>query len=474
MPFSIDVLEELSAIRLGDRRLSSRARRILQALRRSPDSSLPAVFASSTELDAAYGFFNNPKVVPASLLHPHIEATLDRLSGQGDWLCIHDTSEMAYDGPRLGLGPLCDHGQGYLAHFSLCASAGPVPLPFGVAALELLTRPARRRKKKTRKAKYSLDFDNEHARWERAIAVVEKSARRHQLPAPIHVLDREGDSYLLFAQMLEHSRRFIMRLTHNRTLSGEHASRSLTDALAERPHQSVRELFLSARQPEVIAPDAKRKHPPRTERVARVVISSECVALKRPHAAPNWLPSSLTVNVVRVHEPNPPPGEPAIEWRLATSDPIESAAQVEQIVDWYRRRWLIEEFFGALKGGCAVLERQFEQAHALQNILALSIPIAWQMLALRTLAHHKQEAPASRVLTSQQVALIVAASQALPVKQRAPDNPTARQALLAIAALGGHVLRNGEPGWKTLARGFQRVREWETFLPIAQKYLNSE
>ena len=29
--------------------------------------------------------------------------------------------------------------------------------------------------------------------------------------------------------------------------------------------------------------------------------------------------------------------------------------------------------------------------------------------------------------------------------------------LLAIAALGGHLKRNGEPGWLTLARGYERL-----------------
>jgi hypothetical protein len=39
-----------------------------------------------------------------------------------------------------------------------------------------------------------------------------------------------------------------------------------------------------------------------------------------------------------------------------------------------------------------------------------------------------------------------------------PTQPTARDALLAVAALGGHLKNNGDPGWITLARGYEKLR----------------
>ena len=36
-----------------------------------------------------------------------------------------------------------------------------------------------------------------------------------------------------------------------------------------------------------------------------------------------------------------------------TTEPIDTVEQVLRIVDWYRARWVIEEFFKALKTGCA-------------------------------------------------------------------------------------------------------------------------
>ena len=51
-------------------------------------------------------------------------------------------------------------------------------------------------------------------------------------------------------------------------------------------------------------------------------------------------------------EKNPPAGEAPLEWRLITTEPIASREQVVQILEWYRTRWLIEEFFKCLKTGC--------------------------------------------------------------------------------------------------------------------------
>ena len=41
-----------------------------------------------------------------------------------------------------------------------------------------------------------------------------------------------------------------------------------------------------------------------------------------------------------------------------------------------------------------------------------------------------------------------------------PENPTVRDAFLSIAALGGHLKRNGPPGWKTLNSGYEDFMKW--------------
>jgi hypothetical protein len=445
---------------------------------------------SETELDATYNFFNNPKVDVQSLLYPHITATAQRLQTWGgeDSVVIHDTTEMEYGGPRRDLGPLSGKRRGFLAHVALAATFRPQQMPVGVLGLHLLTRPEKpvpepkelRKTKKPekqkrlkltsgRRAKYSLDLkENENALWEHGIVDAEGRLSK-DAPRPVHVYDRGGDSYLQHVQNVERQRRIVTRLTHDRALfRQEDGPRHISEALLNRPVLAERDIFISTRAPKE-RPDENRKHPPRKERSAHVVITSVKVLIARPHGAPATLPKFVPLNLVHVIEPKPPAGCTPVEWTLATTEPVETAADVERVIDLYRSRWLIEEFFKALKSGCAVLSREFEEAAALQNVLALSIPLAVQMLALRAAARINEATPATLVLSELQAELLVAAAEKLPPRQRPPSNPTVRQALLAIAALGGHLKRNGEPGWMTLARGLHKLHEMEAYFRIYEK-----
>lgn len=78
------------------------------------------------------------------------------------------------------------------------------------------------------------------------------------------------------------------------------------------------------------------------------------------------------------------------------------------MVDAYRARSLIEEFFKAIKTGCHYEHLQFQTVHALQNALALCFALSWQLLLLRTMG---RDAPrtlslSQSSLTQLQVALL--------------------------------------------------------------------
>jgi len=123
------------------------------------------------------------------------------------------------------------------------------------------------------------------------------------------------------------------------------------------------------------------------------------------------------------------------------------------IVDRYRARWLIEELFKALKTGCCFEKRQLGSLHALSNALSVLLPMAFSLLALRSEARRRPDAPATEVLSSDEIAVLCAAG-----RRPLSANPTVRDALLAVAALGGHLKRNGEPGWQTLGQGYEQLQ----------------
>jgi hypothetical protein len=305
-----------------------------------------------------------------------------------------------------------------------------------------------------------MDEGNERRRW--ADGVDQSATVLGEGVEQIHVCDREGDHYELLAHLLGNERRFVVRLSYDRVLHtvDEAEARHISEALASVCGMFKSTVHVGARPPKSM-PYANKKHPPREERDATLSFASTRVRIKRPQGLRVALPEFLELNLVRVWEEAPPPGEDPIEWILATTEQVGDETQIRDVANTYRLRWLIEEFFKAMKSGCAVEKRRFLQVHALQNIFAVTMTLAWQMLLMRALSRLDEQLGAGFVLTAIQIHLLVAAGRKLPPKQRPPPNPTLRQALIAIAALGGHLTRNGEPGWLTLAQGFQRLRTLE-------------
>jgi hypothetical protein len=123
------------------------------------------------------------------------------------------------------------------------------------------------------------------------------------------------------------------------------------------------------------------------------------------------------------------------------------------VVDIYRRRWVIEEFFRAVKTGCAYEERQLEGKHAWLIALAITLPLAWRLLALRQLARKAPDEPATKALSKTELEVL----QHLRPRKLSPQ-PTVYEAMLAVAAMGGHIKNNGEPGWLVLHRGLSKLQ----------------
>jgi len=188
------------------------------------------------------------------------------------------------------------------------------------------------------------------------------------------------------------------------------------------------------------------------------------VELRRPktgHAAAK----SLKVNVVYVWENSPPRGEDPIDWLLVTTEPVETKKQLLAVVDNYRSRWIIEDFFKALKTGCAFEKRQLESYHALTNALAVFAVIAWRLLLIRALARTDPNSRATSAFNETQLAIL---RHHLNLSKPLVNT---NDALLALARMGGHIRNNGDPGWLTLGRGFEELLVLEAGFQIAQKIL---
>lgn len=448
-------VEELAGLQAGDARRARRIRSVVEALQAHPDASYPALFTTDASLEGFYRLVRNPAVTPEVLLEPHHAHTAERASSLACSLVIHDSTEIVHaaGNPGEDFYELQDGHHGYVAHVALCVSFYD-RVPLGVLHIECVDRApreARAKRQQQSRAEAWLDPEKESLRWSRG---VEAAAKR--LPLAIHVTDREGDSYELLA--LFGGNRFVVRGAYDRRVIDRTGERRLVLEVGARE-----ELLFSRNTP--LSPRTNRgrkadKHPSRQARTARLAVSAAPVSLVRPQAMPaenalgRAMPETIPVNAVFVREIEPPEGEAAIEWLLYTTEPIETAEQVAAIVDIYRTRWLIEEFFKALKTGCAFSKRQFETQKSSQTALALTLPVAWRVLLLRALDREFPDAPARVVLTEEELVVLAALT-----RRARTTLTTVKDVTTALARLGGHIKANGPPGWQVLGRAWIRLHE---------------
>lgn len=456
------LVKDYGGAALGDARLTKRATKILAKLGRQPAAALPAAMGTEADYQAVCRFANNKRLSFEEVLAPEVEATRRRAEKAGHVLVVHDTTEPSF--PHLDpdeVGYLPTGKAGFLVHLSLVLDAGAWRRPLGVIHAETLHRKQRSKRKKGQRRATGNDTagkeDREFLRWVRGVEAAAEALKKCE--DVTHLIDREGDSYELMATIIALGQNLVIRQRVDRraqAADGDDGGWSTVKEVARRCQGVLeREVPLSRRKAKG-APGMNR-HAPRKMRLARLSFSATRVLIPRPQYLGEPWPEALELNLVHVVEKDPPPGEQPVEWLLYTTKPIDRPGQVAQVVDDYRTRWTIEEFNSAVKTGCAYESREFESRHALLVMLALSLPIACIVLALRSRARSDTKAPATDVLTPLQIR-VLRHFASRPV----PSRPTAEQVLFAIAGLGGHQKGNGPPGWKVLQRGMTLLLTYET------------
>lgn len=437
-----DIGMEFRGALLGDERRSARLERIGARLALDPSGSFPEVMASEGQLEALYRFLNSDDVSLPRILRPHAKMTAKRCGEHRDVLVLHDTTSMEFTGAREGLGRLQTSARnGFFLHATLAVT--PAREPLGILAAETWVREKAPRTSRNQR-RVRQDPRRESLRWARGVLGSEQTlgdSRR-----AIHVMDREGDNYDLLALLQAESIRHIVRLAHNRNLVG--TEQKLKERALAARCVFRREVRVSRR---TIRALDRGIHAEREARTATLAVSAVAVELQRSNNYADGSPPSLSVNVVTVRETGCPRGVEPIVWFLVTTEPTRTRAQLECIVDAYRARWIIEEFFKALKTGCRFERRQLESYRSLSNALAIFLPIAVRLLALRGAA---RAAPSERckTLTRPQIELLRRHTTRFMAAM-----PTNEEVTLALAEFGGHLRSNGPPGWMVLGRALERL-----------------
>lgn len=435
--------EEMLSVDLKDKRLEKRAVQLLERMIAQPSTSLPTACHGWTETQAAYRFFDNPKVTAEKVLAPHRAATSERMAEQSIVLCVQDTSELDYSGQRQmrGLGPLTyEAQQGLLIHPTLAIT--PERLCLGVLDTDIWARDIESYGKRKHCSAKPIE-EKESFRWIEGYQQVCQIAQTLCETQCVYVADRESDIYELFieGELQGHSADFLVRARHDRIVLDE--SR-LSEELAEAPVIGKVAFELPSTH--------SRKRKPVTQ-----CLKAVRVTLRSPREKAHLPPVEVTV--LLAEEVDPAKGEKPITWILVTNLLITTAEQAVEKLQWYLCRWQIEIYFRILKSGCKVEKLQLECTERLQPALAMYMIVAWRVLYVTMLGRDCPDLPCDVVFdTKEWQAIHLVSTQTKP-----PDKPPALNTIVRmIAEMGGFIGRkgDGEPGPQTIWIGLQRTRDF--------------
>jgi hypothetical protein len=432
--------QEMEAVDLGDKRLAKRAVKILQGRWDYPEKSYAQSFGGWGQTYGAYRLLGHPceQIDLTALLAGHKQRTLERMAAESVVLLPQDTTSLNYSGLKQteGLGYINHEGSlGLHLHSTLALNAAGVPL--GVVDAQCWGRePQKDEDQKVDRNGKSVD-QKESARWVKSVNHAAEIARRLPQTMIVEMGDRESDIYEVFDQTSigPANLHVLVRAQHNRNL---HEQAKLWEYMAKQPVGGQLQLQTPRR-----AGRAARKATLEV-RWSEITICASEVRLKR-----HW--PGLKLYAIWAKEIDPPKGEEPLEWMLLTDLPIASWEQAVEKINWYCRRWRIEEWHRILKTGCRVEKREFETALHLQRTLAFDLIVAWRTLMLVKMNRQTPNLPAAAVFSKEELAIL----QSYKKKDEDGAKPNLRQATHWVARLGGALLRkcDGEPGAEVIAQG---------------------
>ena len=400
----------------------------METMAATPTASVPKACNGWGETMAAYRFFDNASVDWQAILEPHWQQTEQRMTGQAVVLCLQDTTELDFNGQQArGLGPLSYEAQrGMYLHPTYAVT--PTREPLGILDVWMWAR-------ELRDASGRRGGPKESLRWIEGYERLAELAPRLPATRLVYVADREADMLPLMvrARQLDCPADWLVRAAHNRCLPN---SDKLWPHVTEGASLGEIEFALAAR-------------PGTKARIVRQQLWARRVELNAGKR------EAVTVTCLIAREIDAPSGVKPIEWRLLTNRSANSAAEVAELIDWYRARWEIEMLFNVLKNGCKVEALQLGTIERIERALALYLVVAWRIAYLMRMGRTCPDLDARLFFDPDEIQAAY-----LLNKKLAPPTPSLNDVLRMVARAGGFLARkgDGEPGAKTIWEGLRDVR----------------
>jgi len=412
----------------------------MEILANNPGESILSACGNRNDAKAIYRMLNNENFDEDEIFEAHRKATIARIEKQQVILAVQDTTGINYANhlKTEAMGYNCEQTLGVNLHS--CLAVRPDGLVLGLLAQSCVSRQERKIKIGETQKKARPIEEKESYRW---LETMEKSSVGiSDCVKLIHVCDREGDIYELYAKALQTGQNFLIRIMHNR---------NTVDTI--KLMEQIRGLKPQGSVLVEIPRDSRRNIP---ERELELSVSYQKICVKKPKSSSKDLPENLPINIISIRSQEKDGLEP-IEWLLATNEEINSVEKAFEYVGYYVQRWKIERFHHVLKSGCKVELIQERTLQKTETMLMLKSIIAVKIMNVTFLARLNGETLCDCVLDEAEWKLLYCAANKTNIPPQRPYS--IEKAILYLSQLGGYkrCKSDGPPGLKTVWKGIAKL-----------------
>lgn len=438
------VAKEFETLNLNSARLERRFQITMSDLSDQPALSILLATGSRANAKAVYRLIKNEKFDDESILAAHLDAVASRCGENLVLLAVQDTMAVSYatHTKTEGLGYNCEQIMGINVHS--CILLTPDGIPLGLLNQSTITRAENNSRELTHNEKRRRPIEEKESnRW---LATMQTAATNAPKQVTlIHIADREGDIYELFALAQQIDEKFVIRAVHDRL-----------DTDKNHIVQTLRNSVPVGKTTITVPANHKTGT---AEREALLTLQYQDFDINKPQTRkddPNILPS-LGLTLIRLSEESPPEGVKPIEWLLMTNLKINNAIDALQVAGYYKQRWKIERFHFVLKSGCEIEKIQQRSVDGIKHMILMYSIIAIHIMQLTFLSRNAPETPCDLIFSEIEWKTLYRAANQTKMDPERP--PPMVEAVRLVAKLGGFVgaKSDGPPGLKVIWLGLSKL-----------------
>jgi len=440
---------EYNRINSGDKDIDKRVVKVLKQLSKEPKESIQQTCGDAHQAKAVYRLLSNGKFKTGQVTKVSGEESVKRIkeSGARTVLIVQDTSELNYTKLHgtegLGVIGSREKNRGVILHNAL--AVGTENEVYGLLGQEVIVREREKYGIRRQRAKKPIGA-KESNKWLKMMEETQKIVPEGVVG--VHVSDREGDIYEYFEKAASIGSKYLCRRTHNRKIADE--QNEINKYIGSMPEAG-----------EITVQVPRDSHTKRKAREAKMAVKYGKTEILRPAnlKMTNSGLEKITVYVVSAVETDAPSDvkEP-ISWQLITNLPVRSFDEAVEKINWYTKRWRIEDFHYTLKSGCSIEKRQSSSEEKLEKLIALYSVIAVDILRMTYLARVTPDVSCESLFAEDEWKVLYCVANKTRIAPKTA--PTVREAVWLVAKLGGFLGRksDGEPGLKSVWLGFSKLR----------------